>query len=250
MAKSKKKQDDGGLVETVKTVVYAVLIALGIRTVAYEPFNIPSESMLPTLLVGDYLFVSKFAYGYSRHSLPFGIGNALPAVGRIPAGMPRRGDVVVFKLPRDNSTDYIKRVIGLPGDTIQMKGGVLFLNGKEVPRRRIDDFRYSARIQYVERIAQYVETLPDGRTYKTLDLQPRSETDDTGIFTVPAGHVFAMGDNRDNSLDSRVAPERGGVGYIPVENIVGRAEVLFVSTEGALWEIWLWRFGRLFNLVD
>ena len=249
MAKTKKKQDSG-LVETVKTVLYAVLIALGIRTVAYEPFNIPSESMLPTLLVGDYLFVSKFAYGYSRHSLPFGIGNALPAMGRMPAGMPKRGDVVVFKLPRDNSTDYIKRIIGLPGDTIQMKGGVLFLNGKEVPRRRVDDFRYSARVQYVERIAQYVETLPDGRTYSTLDLMPRSDTDDTGVFTVPAGHVFAMGDNRDNSLDSRVAPERGGVGYIPVENIVGRAEVLFVSTEGALWEIWRWRFGRLFNLVD
>jgi signal peptidase I len=248
MAKTKKK--DGGLVETVKTVVYAVAIALGIRTVAYEPFNIPSESMLPTLLVGDYLFVSKFSYGFSRHSLPFGVGNMLPAVGRVPAGSPERGDVAVFKLPRDNSTDYIKRIIGLPGDSIQMKGGVLFLNGQEVPRRRIEDFRHSGRFPYLERIPQYVETLPGGRSYRTLDLQPRGDTDNTGIFTVPAGHVFAMGDNRDNSVDSRVAPERGGVGFIPLENIVGRAEILFVSTEGAIWEVWRWRFERLFDLVD
>jgi signal peptidase I len=240
---------DSGLVETVKTIVYAVLIALGIRSVAYEPFNIPSESMLPTLQVGDYLFVSKFSYGYSRYSLPFGLP-LIPGPGRVFEKLPQRGDVAVFKLPSDNSTDYIKRIIGLPGDTIQMRGGVLYLNGREVPRRRVDDFRNTARFPYLERIAQYEETLPGGRKYRTLDIRSGTSTDDTGVFTVPAGHVFAMGDNRDNSLDSRVNPNEGGVGFVPILNLVGRAEILFVSTEGALWEVWKWRFPRIFNLVE
>ncbi len=256
MAKTKAKKD-GGVVETVKTVVYAVLIAIGIRTVAYEPFNIPSESMLPTLLVGDYLFVSKFSLGYSRFSLPFDLGQLLPAVGRIPAWAPERGDVAVFKLPRDNSTDYIKRIIGLPGDRIQMKGGALFLNGVEVPRRRVADFRYEGRFGN-ERVPQYVETLPNGKSYNTLDLRPNSSTDDTGVYVVPPGHVFAMGDNRDNSLDSRVSPNDNppGVGFVPMENLVGRADVLFFSTDGSasIFEPWKWpfatRYSRIFNAVD
>ncbi len=257
MAKSKAKQKDGGIVETVKTVVYAVAIAIGIRTVAYEPFNIPSESMLPTLWVGDYLFVSKFSLGYSRFSLPFDLGLLLPAGGRVPGWMPERGDVAVFKLPSDNSTDYIKRIIGLPGDRIQMKGGALFLNGTEVQRRPLAPFRYEGRFGN-DRVPQYMETLPGGRTYRTLDLRTSSSTDDTGVYTVPEGHVFAMGDNRDNSLDSRVSPNDNppGVGFVPLENIVGRADVLFFSTDGtaSLLEPWKWPFAtryiRIFNAVE
>lgn len=240
-----------GVVEIVKTVVYAVLIAGVIRTIAYEPFNIPSESMLPTLLVGDYLFVSKFSYGYSRHSLPFspGIGS-----GRIIESMPERGDVAVFKLPRDNSTDYIKRVIGLPGDRIQMQLGRLFINDQPVKRDRVDDFIYQDSRGSVWRIPRYRETLPNGVTYLTLDMVEGSDTDDTDVFQVPEGHYFAMGDNRDNSVDSRVTT--GGVGFIPAENLVGRAEFLFFSTNGSarIWELWNWpqaiRFGRFFNAVD
>src|SRR5271165_288760 len=153
-----RKKASGGIVDTVKTIVYAVLIALVVRTVAYEPFNIPSGSMVPTLLVGDYLFVSKFSYGYSRYSLPFG-----PPLfsGRIFFHSPERGDVVVFKLPTDNSTDYIKRVIGLPGDHIQMKNGILFINEQPCPRKRIEDFFYREGNGVIP-LAQYIETLPNG----------------------------------------------------------------------------------------
>ena len=240
-----KKKKEGGIGETIRTVVYAVAIALVIRTVAYEPFNIPSESMLPTLLVGDYLFVSKFAYGYSRHSLPL----SLPLFnGRVAAAEPERGDVAVFKLPRDNSTDYIKRIVGLPGDRIQMTKGQLFINGEPVVRERVDDFMHRDRHGRLKRIPRYKETLPSGRTYLTLDLLTDGHYDDTGVYTVDPGHYFAMGDNRDNSLDSRV---RGGVGLVPAENLVGRAEILFFSTDGSaeLWEVWRWpgaiRFARL-----
>lgn len=237
----------GGIGETVRTIVYAVLIAGVIRTLAYEPFNIPSESMLPTLLVGDYLFVSKYSYGYSRHSLPWS-----PALfsGRIAETIPERGDVAVFKLPRDNSTDYIKRIIGLPGDRIQMKGGKLHLNGKLIPRKRVEDFAYKDGFGQVYFVPQYQETLPSGATYKTLDLLQNSDHDDTKEYLVPPGHYFAMGDNRDNSLDSRVV---SAVGLIPAENLVGRAEILFFSTDGSAryWEFWNWpfavRYGRLFD---
>lgn len=247
-----KKKKAGGLAETVRTIVYAVLIALGIRTVAFEPFNIPSESMLPTLLVGDYLFVSKYAYGYSRHSLPL----SLPLIpGRILERSPARGDVVVFKLPRDNSTDYIKRIIGLPGDRIQVRNGQLYLNDQPVPRRRIEDFIRRDRFGHSDRIPQYIETLPSGVSYRVLDLRESGDADNTGVYTVPPGHYFAMGDNRDNSLDSRVAVTQGGVGFVPAANLVGRAEILFFSTDGsaALWEFWRWpfatRFSRFFTVI-
>lgn len=234
-------------------MVYAVVIAVVIRTFAYEPFNIPSESMLPTLLVGDYLFVSKFSYGYSRHSLPFG----LPLFsGRILTREPRRGDVAVFKLPSNDSTDYIKRIVGLPGDRVQMKDGLLHVNGKAVQRERTEDFRYRNSFGREYLVPQYLESLQNGMSYRTLDLEPRGTYDNTGVFVVPAGHYFAMGDNRDNSLDSRAPPSRLGVGLVPAENLVGRAETLFFSTDGsaAWWEVWRWpfatRFGRIFQGVS
>ena len=244
-----RKRDRGGFGETIRTVVYAVLIALVIRTFAYEPFNIPSESMLPTLLVGDYLFVSKYSYGYSRYSLPWG----LPLFeGRLWQSEPRRGDVAVFKLPSDNSTDYIKRIVGLPGDRIQMRDGKLFINDQSVVKVRAEDFIYERNGQRF-RVPRFVETLPGGPRHDTLDFIAAGEHDTTREFVIPAGHYFAMGDNRDNSLDSRA---RGGVGMVPAENLVGRAEFLFFSTDGSarLWEFWRWpfaiRFDRLFKQVS
>jgi signal peptidase I len=234
------RRKSGSLVENVKTFVYAILIALAIRTVAFEPFNIPSSSMVPTLLIGDYLFVSKYSYGYSRYSLPFG----LPLIpGRIFVTPPKRGDVAVFKLPRDNKTDYIKRIIGLPGDTIQMKAGRLYINGQMAVRSDPEPVEYGT---------QYIETLPNGVKHRIIERSDDAMLDNTGVYTVPAGHYFCMGDNRDNSQDSRVLDQ---VGYVPLENFVGRAEFIFFSTDGsaALWEPWKWfgaiRYGRLFEAV-
>ena len=245
-----KKKSTGSVVDTIKTVVYAVLIALVVRTVAYEPFNIPSGSMVPTLLVGDYLFVSKFSYGYSRYSLPFG----LPVFsGRIFFHPPERGDVIVFKLPTDNSTDYIKRVIGLPGDHIQMKGGNLYINDQLVPRKRTQDYLYQEGNGTVIPLAQYIETLPNGRQHLIIKMGDNGPLDNTPVYDVPPGDYFMMGDNRDNSQDSRVL---SAVGYVPAENLVGRAEFIFFSTDGSarLWEIWKWpfaiRYGRLFHGVN
>ena len=246
-AKPAKTDPKDGWRETLKTVIYAVLIALVIRTMAYEPFNIPSGSMLPTLLIGDYVFVAKYPYGYSRHSMPMS-----PPLfdGRINEAPVTRGDVAVFKLPTDNSTDYIKRIIGLPGDRIQVKGGVLYINGKAVKKERVEDFvQKFSRARYA-RARQYRETLPNGRTYLTLDLQPRGVADNTNVYVVPPGHYFAMGDNRDDSSDSRFLDH---VGFIPAENLVGRADLIFfsVNDQARIWEIWKWpmaiRFSRFFT---
>jgi len=244
-----KDKDENSVLEFIKTVVTAVLIALVLRTFAYEPFNIPSESMLPTLLVGDYLFVSKFSYGYSRYSFPMG-----PPLfkGRILERSPHRGDVVVFKLPTDGKTDYIKRLVGLPGDTIEVKNGVLFVNGKEAVRKRIDDFVSPDEFGNLRHMPQYDETMPGGPTYHVLDTRANGELDNYGPVTVPAGHYFMMGDNRDNSQDSRVA---SAVGFVPAENLIGRADILFFSTDGSahFWEFWkwpmAWRWGRFFHLI-
>lgn len=239
----------GGFGEMIRTVGVAVVIALGIRTFAYEPFNIPSGSMIPTLLIGDYLFVSKMSYGYSRHSLPF----SLPLIpGRIWFTEPERGDVAVFKLPSDNSTDYIKRIVGLPGDTIQVTGGVLRINGDAVARREVAPYQTVGRFGQVTAAKRYIETLPNGRDHIIIEMSDRAPGDNTPVFTVPEGHYFAMGDNRDNSQDSRFAQ----VGYIPRANLVGRAEVLFFSTDGGAqwWEFWKWpfsiRYGRLLDSVE
>ena len=215
--------------EFVKTVISAGLIAIVIRTFLFQPFNIPSGSMENTLLVGDYLLVEKFSYGYSRYTFPFGgwpLGDKMH--GRFLERPPQRGDVVVFKFPQDNSTDFIKRLIGLPGDKIQMINDVLYLNGKPVQRERIAD--YVGMLDGEEGSwPQYRETLPGGKTYLTMDKYKDGQLDNTEQFTVPAGHYFMMGDNRDNSTDSRVPRYRGGVGFVPAENLEGKAMFRFFS---------------------
>ncbi|MCS6891688.1 MAG: signal peptidase I [Rhodovarius sp.] len=242
---AKKKSGWG---ESIRTILYAALIAIGIRTVAFEPFNIPSGSMIPTLLVGDYLFVSKYSYGYSRHSLPFS-----PNLfrGRIWGALPARGDVAVFKLPRDPRQDYIKRIIGLPGDRIQVIRGVLHINGEAVRRDPLGPYVVEGDGPRIT-VRLFREVLPGGRSYRIIEQTDEGPLDDTPEFVVPPGHVFAMGDNRDNSLDSRVA---SAVGPIPLENLVGRAEFIFFSIDGsaALWEVWNWpfaiRWSRLLTAV-
>ncbi|MDJ0951301.1 MAG: signal peptidase I [Alphaproteobacteria bacterium] len=245
MSESQKKS--GGFRETVKTVLYAVAIALVVRTVAIEPFNIPSGSMIPTLLVGDYLFVSKYSYGYSRHSLPF----SPPVISdRILYTPPERGDVAVFKWPRDDSTDYIKRIVGLPGDRIQVRAGVLHINGTPVKLEKVGTRQRKVGGWVALEVTEYVETLPNGRQHVIYQQTTSGPHNNTAEVVIPPAHFFAMGDNRDSSQDSRAW------GFVPAENLVGRAEFLFFSTDGSarIWEIWKWpqaiRFGRLFNGIE
>lgn len=255
--------------DTISFLVKLVILVFIVRSFVFAPFSIPSGSMLPRLLVGDYLFITKWNYGYSKHSLPW----SLPLIpGRVFAKDPARGDVVVFKAPPDAKTDWIKRVIGVPGDTVQMREGQLILNGKLIPKERVADFvlpmtpnadcdaptiETAADGTPVCRIPRYRETLPGGKSYDVLDAG-RSPGDNTEVFTVPAGHVFLMGDNRDNSSDSRFEPvmdstgtNRGGIRFVPMENIQGKAVVSFWSTDGsAQWVLpWTWfsaaRFERI-----
>jgi signal peptidase I len=243
------KRKEGGFAETIRVIVHALIIALVIRTFLFQPFNIPSGSMKETLLVGDYLFVSKYSYGYSHYSLPFS-----PPIfsGRIFGSEPTRGDIVVFRLPKDDATDYIKRVIGLPGDRIQMRDGLLHINGVPVKRERIEDFIETEEGQGAQRVKRWRETLPNGVSYTTLDITDNGFLDNTQEYVVPAGNFFMMGDNRDNSTDSRVLSQ---VGYVPFQNIVGRAQIIFFSiAEGERpWQIWRWpwavRWSRLFSIV-
>lgn len=252
------KKSSGGVLETVKTVVYAVLIALVVRTVAYEPFNIPSGSMIPTLLIGDYLFVSKFSYGYSRYSLPFGLPLFSGRIYLPFSHKPERGDVTVFKLPTDPSIDYIKRIVGLPGDHIQMRHGELYVNEQLVARRPDPACRNADAGIPLALQQGYMESLPRGPgeapvQHCIIKVGNNGPLDNTPVYDVPAGHYFAMGDNRDNSQDSRVL---SAVGYIPAQNLVGKAQFIFFSTDGEArwWEFWKWpfaiRYTRLFHGVS
>lgn len=225
------------------------MIAIIIRTFLFEPFKIPSGSMYPTLHVGDYLFVSKYTYGYSKHSFPF----SLPLFeGRIWADQPQRGDVVVFKFPQDNKTDFIKRIIGLPGDKIKMQDGILYINGKPVERQQIEDFVIRDKFGNGERYRQYVETLPNGVKHNILEISDQQEFVDNMVeVTVPENSYFVMGDNRDRSDDSRLS-----VGFVPFENLVGKARWLFFShnTDDAWYKPWAWtkkiRFERMFKKIQ
>jgi signal peptidase I len=245
---SEKVKPENSFWETVKVVIQALILAGLIRTVLVQPFTIPSGSMMPTLLVGDYIFVNKFAYGYSKYSLPFS-----PDLfnGRIFGSDPKRGDIVVFRFPPNPSIDYIKRCVGLPGDRIQMKNGVLYVNDQPVPKVADGSFNSDYSKDPGQNIPVFRETLPNGVTYDTLDESPDTLGDNTREFIVPAGHYFMMGDNRDNSADSRF-----DVGYVPAENLVGKASLIFFSlgNDTAFSEIWKWptnmRWNRLFKGVD
>ncbi|MGV8939549.1 MAG: signal peptidase I [Allorhizobium sp.] len=241
-----KKQN--ALWENVKVIVQALLLAMIIRTVLFQPFTIPSGSMMPTLLVGDYIFVNKFSYGYSKYSLPFS-PNLFS--GRIFASEPTRGDVVVFRFPPNPEIDYIKRLVGLPGDHIQVIDGIVQVNGTPIPRAPDGTFTSDYRMDPGTDVPVFRETMDNGKTYDTLDQSPTSRGDNTREFIVPEGHYFMMGDNRDNSLDSRF-----DVGFVPAENLIGRASVIFFSlgNDTSFREFWKWpanmRWDRLFQVVQ
>jgi signal peptidase I len=243
---AKKAHEEWG--ETAKIIVHALILAVLIRIFLFQPFNIPSGSMKATLLVGDYLFVSKYSYGYSHFSLPFS-PNLFS--GRVWSADPKRGDVAVFKNPHTGE-DWIKRVIGLPGDAIQVTNGVVYINGQAVPKEAAGVYHGEDRFGVERDIARYQETLPNGVKYYVLDEEPRGQLDNTGVYHVPAGKYFMMGDNRDNSTDSRVSYV---LGPVPLENFVGRADLIFFSIdEHSVWyKFWRWpfeiRWSRFFNSI-
>lgn len=234
--------------DLIRTFFIAALIALSVRAFAFEPFNIPSSSMEPNLLIGDYLFVSKYSYGYSSRSSLFGL---LPISGRLFGTEPERGDVAVFKLPKDNRTDYIKRIIGLPGDTVQVRSGLLYVNGAPVVRHKLANFVASDYLEAPMNAADFLESFSDGHKHVIREEGDDRILDDTKIFRVPRGYYFAMGDNRDNSQDSRTPH----VSFVPRDNLVGRAEILFFSLDEGhyFWQFWHWptaiRWGRLFQKI-
>jgi len=251
------------LSETVRTIFWALIIAGVFRTLFFQPFWIPSGSMKDTLLIGDFLFVNKMAYGYSKYSCPFAM---CPISGRIFGKTPERGDVVVFRHPTENA-DFIKRVIGLPGDKIQVVNGVVSINGEyatQVPAGTFSEvFERQGPIGSTPRCQngavglggicekeRYIETLPNGVKHDVLNIGTQ-DADNTGIFTVPEGKLFFMGDNRDNSTDSRFATEAGGVGFVPIENVIGRADrVIFSSAGRSLLFVWTWRPDRFFKAIE
>jgi signal peptidase I len=230
-----------------KTLIIALLCAGFVRSLFFEPFHIPSSSMKPGLLIGDYIFVAKYSYGYSRYSFPFGIDFF---DGRIWKSAPKRGDVAVFRLPSEPSINYVKRLIGLPGDHIQMRDGVLYINDEEVKKSAdgiFTEFDENGKIE----IKKFLETLPEGKIVTTIDQNSNAPQDNTGIYEVPEGFYFMMGDNRDNSQDSRFLTQ---VGYVPEENLVGRATLIFFSNTKPTWQFWNWpssiRFNRIMQKVN
>ena len=278
MATDAKKGNS--IIETIKTVVYALLIAGIFRTLFFQPFWIPSGSMKETLLIGDFLFVNKMTYGYSFASCPT---IRIPVVGlnidaedicgfvggdntRLFGGDPQRGDVVVFRHPV-NGQDYIKRLVGLPGETVQVIGGVLHINGQPVQLEDDGIFQEVMTAQGPQRLrprcengpvgeggaclkSRQIETLPNGRSHIVLNIA-RQSSDDTPLYTVPAGHFFFMGDNRDNSTDSRVPQQAGGVGFVPYENLIGRADrIMFSSAGSSMLAFWTWRSDRYFKGIE
>ena len=258
MARTSSGEKSEGFGEIVKTIIYALLIALVFRVFLFQPFSIPSSSMKPTLLIGDYLFVSKYAYGYSKNSIPFS-----PPLfeGRIWFTEPKRGDVIVFKNKLDGNKDYIKRLVGLPGDKVQMTNGVLSINGKPVQMEAVDPFvepvdtahnQICSIKQKRDGVAvcvkeQFVEILPNDVSHLIVNQDNNTSVrDNTKVYEVPVGHYFFMGDNRDNSGDSR----RHGGHYIPAEDLIGRAEIIFLSSEGSPFFPWEWRFERILNSIN
>ena len=240
------------LVEIIKTVVYALAIALFLRVLFFQPYTIPSASMEPNLYQGDYIIVSKFTYGYSRHSAPFS-----PPLfkGRILERKAQRGDIVVFKLPSDGHTDYVKRVIGVSGDRIQMRQGLLYVNDKQVAREPLSPVKDELPGGLSRDVPRFEETLQSGRAFVTQDFGPDADYDNTEVFVVPQGYYFMMGDNRDNSSDSRVNPALGGVGYVPAENLVGKAQIILLSwkPKASIFKPWTWiidaRPSRFFKIL-
>ncbi len=234
--------------ELFKTLLIAGSIAIFFRSIFFEPFNIPSGSMIPTLLVGDYLFVSKYSYGYSKYSFPFGL---LPIKDRVLYKTPQRGDVIVFRKPGNETIDYIKRLVALPGDTVQVKGGILYINSKKAKRIKTN-IGIMKNVLGEEKVTQYDEVFEGSKNHKIIEASDNDLFDNTGLYKVPAKHFFFMGDNRDNSIDSRT-PE---VGFVPMRNLIGKAEIIFFSHDGAasIFEFWKWhkaiRFSRIGKAIE
>ncbi|MDA9231126.1 signal peptidase I [Rickettsiales bacterium] len=239
---TKEKEEEGGLISFIKTIAFAAILALSIRSILYEPFHIPSSSMKPGLLIGDYIFVSKMSYGYGKYSFPLKSFNLFD--GRIAQNLPKRGDVAVFRLPSDDDINYIKRIIGIPGDIIKVSNGQLFVNGAAIKKEYKGEFREDG----VD-IAMFEEILY-GKKFKVLDQYIRSAQDNTPSYKVPNNHYFVMGDNRDNSQDSRYQMQ---VGFIPFDNFIGRATMIFFSSKYPIWKFWKWpdsiRTDRIFQRI-
>ena len=244
-----KKKESNSIKELLKTLLIAGSIAIFFRSIFFEPFNIPSGSMIPTLLVGDYLFVSKYSYGYSKYSFPFGV---VPISDRVLDEAPKRGDVIVFRKPGDESIDYIKRLVELPNDTIQVIKGIIFINSKKIKRVKTNIGIMKNIFGDEKVLTQYKETFEDSNSHQIIESSDNDPFDDTIEFKVPNGHFFFMGDNRDNSRDSRT-PE---VGFVPKKNLIGKAQIIFFSHNGSasIFEFWKWhksiRFSRIGKAIE